>query len=134
MTVAAPTRPFAKPTAAEPLFSATVKDVIENRGRFSKVPPPGLVVIFEWPSSRGWLPLAGDQVELAAEGREPVTRPTHDLKDHGPSVSLYFIGLTRADVPIGSKVTWSRDRHVPRREAARGTLVPDVQADVDRRS
>jgi len=69
---------------------------------------PGLVIVFDGSDCAQQVPGPGLQVRLAEPGGRVVEATVTEVKRHGRGVSFFLPRLTRADVPVGSEVSWGR--------------------------
>jgi hypothetical protein len=68
---------------------------------------PGVVVVFDGRQCAFLLPTIGSRVELLRPDGSTRRTTVDEIKEHGDGRSFFFAGLTRADAPIGTIVTWS---------------------------
>ena len=104
-------------------MTATIKEVIEIKpGMAGMKHAPGLVVVFDASAIGKGQPKAGMRVTLSRSDVVDVELVVGEAKSHGIAISLFFEGLTRREIPIGSTLSWKPGaRRAPSRKKARAT-------------
>lgn len=91
---------------AQKFFDSTaqVQDAFDIKASYGPGQAPGVVLVLESFPMESPRSLVGHPVKVwTPEGRSRVV-PVDDVRDHGKTVSLFFKGLGRADLPAGSVV------------------------------
>ncbi len=96
----------------------TVKDVFEIKEDYRTGHEPGLVAVLDRLVSPDPASLIGKAALVQSPGGEMLRLRIDEAKDHGAVNSLFFKGLTPAEVPIGSRIEIQAER-----EKVSGTVV-----------
>lgn len=89
----------------EVLPAQVVRDLVEVRSSYGLDYPAGLGVILDSCPMDDPATLVGRSACIRVRGHEPRLVRIADVRDHLTTISLFFQGLTAADVPIGSTVS-----------------------------
>jgi hypothetical protein len=81
-----------------------VRDAFESKPSYGPGYEAGVVAVLEDFPHRDPRELVGTPVRIAFEDRDDLRALIDDVRDHGPTTSVFFRGLTRQDVPIGASI------------------------------
>lgn len=81
-----------------------VLDAFEAKPSYGPGVESGVVAVLDDFSYRDAETLVGMGVTIAIPSRDEIRATIADTRDHGATISLFFMGLTRQDVPIGSTI------------------------------
>lgn len=81
-----------------------VIDTIEVNASHPVDHAPGLVAILDNYRPANMTDLIGRVVGLRDDAGRTTTARIDDVRDHGATISLFFAGLSKAEVPVGSWV------------------------------
>ncbi len=93
--------------ATQPLESRRGIGIVETiamKEGMGIVLAPGLVVILESFPSADPQAFVGREVRLLTPEGGDSSRRIAAIRDHGTTISVFFPGLTRAEVPVGSRI------------------------------
>jgi len=84
-----------------------VQDTFEIRAAYKPGVVPGLVVVLAGYPDRQPRRHVGKVATLTRPDGSSLRAAVAEAKDHGPTISLFFPGLSKVDIPIGSIATLS---------------------------
>ena len=82
-----------------------VHDAFDSKASYNLDYPPGVVAVLEGFASRGPGRFIGKAVRIVTGSGTPIRATIDDARDHGTTISFFFKGLSKRDVPIGSIVS-----------------------------
>lgn len=82
-----------------------VHDAFESKASYNLDDPPGMVAVLEGFASRSPGRFIGQAVRIVTGSGTPIRATIDDARDHGTTISFFFKGLSKRDVPIGSIVS-----------------------------
>jgi hypothetical protein len=81
-----------------------IKDLVEIKEEYKTGHEPGLVVVLDTLIPQDPADLVGRVAEILTPTKGRMRSPIQDAKNHGTATSLFFRGLVREDIPLGSEV------------------------------
>lgn len=94
------------PRPAEAPGVVAIVDTIEMKSSLGIAHAPGVVAVLDSFAPPDPTAFVGLQVRIrTADGRERCAR-VEAVRDHGTTISFFFRGLNRADVPIGARLAF----------------------------
>jgi hypothetical protein len=81
-----------------------VHDSFDSKASDNLDDPPGVVAVLDGFRYRGPRRLIGKPARIVTAGGTPIRATIDDARDHGTTISFFFKGLSKRDVPIGSIV------------------------------
>lgn len=79
-------------------------DVIEMKESLRVGHAPGVVAVLDAFPAEDARAFLGRSVRLRAPSGRAVAAKVEGIRDHGTTISLFFRGLTPADLPAGSRI------------------------------
>jgi hypothetical protein len=79
-------------------------DTIEMKESLGIAHAPGIVVVLDSFPSADPQAFVGRDVRLLIPGGGELAARVDAVRDHGTTISFYFPGLTKADIPAGSRL------------------------------
>ncbi len=83
-----------------------IVDVFEIRAEYGLQHSAGLVTVLESSPHLEPPDLIGRGVRLETPNGRPIHATIAEVKQHGPTSSFFFEGLSKADVPIGTRISF----------------------------
>lgn len=81
-----------------------VHDAFESKSSYGINYPEGVVAVLDDFAYRTPRKFVGKVARIVAGSGGPIRATIDDVRNHGTTISLFFAGLTKRDVPIGSMV------------------------------
>jgi hypothetical protein len=100
-------QPPADPSRRSPSAArrwARVGDIFEIKASYGLDSPPGVVAVLDNFPSPDPESFVGRIAEIRTEAGHQFAARVSATRDHGPTISLFFEGLGREDIPIGSRI------------------------------
>jgi hypothetical protein len=82
-----------------------VHDAFDSKALYNPDDPPGVVAVLDGFAYRGPGRFVGRAVRIDTGAGDPIRATIDDARDHGTTISFFFKGLSKRDVPIGSIVS-----------------------------
>jgi hypothetical protein len=82
-----------------------VHDAFDSKTSYNLDGPPGVVAVLDGFAYRGPGRFIGKAVRIDAGAGDSIRATIDDARDHGTTISFFFKGLSKRDVPIGSIVS-----------------------------
>ena len=84
-----------------------IVDIIEMKQSLQIAHAPGVVAVLDsFPSAAAQTFVGRDVRLLTPAGRELAVR-VDAVREHGTTISFFFRGLTKADIPVGSRLEFN---------------------------
>jgi hypothetical protein len=97
-------------TLVEETKAVKIKDVFEIKEKYNAGHDPGLVVVLDALTARNPEVLAGFIPTVQTPSGEALHLSIDEAEEHGSVNSLFFKGLVREDIPVGSSITIAPER------------------------
>ncbi len=102
MALASDRRPGARTPEVE--ATARVASIIDMKESSGIVHAPGVVAVLDGFRPEAAEPFIGRATIIRAPGGHPLPAKIEAVRDHGPTISFFFRGLSPEDVPVGSTI------------------------------
>ena len=84
-----------------------IVDTIEMKESLRIAHAPGVVAVLDSFPSADPQAFVGRRVRLLTSAGHELAAQVDAVRDHGTTISFFFSGLTKADIPIGSRLEFN---------------------------